>query len=73
LQADQLLRERSYSIDVGAGPTKVHSHVAALTEKRAFPSGSFSSYGMSTPMRRLRARRDRSRRPHEHADAPQGP
>src|SRR5215471_10550922 len=29
LQADQLLREPSYSIDVTAGPTKVHPHVAA--------------------------------------------
>src|ERR1700751_4613463 len=30
LQADQLLRERSYSIYVAAAPTKVHPHVAAI-------------------------------------------
>jgi hypothetical protein len=30
LQADQLLRERSYPIDVTAAPTKVHPHVAAI-------------------------------------------
>jgi hypothetical protein len=30
LQADQLLRERSYSIDVIAAPTKVNPHVAAI-------------------------------------------
>src|SRR5215831_2349864 len=30
LQADQLLRERSYPIGVTAGPTKVHPHVAAI-------------------------------------------
>ena len=30
LQADQLLRERSYPIGVGATPTKVHPHVAAI-------------------------------------------
>jgi hypothetical protein len=30
LQADQLPRERSYPIDVTAGPTKVHPHVAAI-------------------------------------------
>jgi hypothetical protein len=30
LQADQLLRERSYPIDVTAGPTKVDPHVAAI-------------------------------------------
>src|SRR5439155_14922369 len=29
LQADQLLRERSYPIDVTAAPTKVDPHVAA--------------------------------------------
>jgi hypothetical protein len=29
LQGDQLLRERSYPIDVIAGPTKVHPHVEA--------------------------------------------
>src|SRR6516162_8196516 len=31
LQADQLLRERSYPIGVTAGPPKVHPHVAAIT------------------------------------------
>ena len=30
LQADQLLRECSYPIDVTAAPTKVHPHVAAI-------------------------------------------
>jgi hypothetical protein len=30
LQADQLLRERSYPIDVTATPTKVHPHIAAI-------------------------------------------
>jgi hypothetical protein len=30
LQADQLLRERSYPIDVTTAPTKVHPHVAAI-------------------------------------------
>ena len=30
LQADQLLRERSYPIDVTAAPPKVHPHVAAI-------------------------------------------
>jgi hypothetical protein len=30
LQADQLLRERSYPIDVNAAPTKVYPHVAAI-------------------------------------------
>src|SRR5262252_8180595 len=30
LEADQLLRERLYPIDVTAGPTKVHPHVPAI-------------------------------------------
>jgi hypothetical protein len=30
LQADQLPRERSYQIDVTAGPTNVHPHVAVI-------------------------------------------
>jgi hypothetical protein len=30
LQADQLLRERSYPIDVTTTPTKLHAHVAAI-------------------------------------------
>jgi hypothetical protein len=30
VQADQLLRERSYPIDVNAAPTKVYPHVAAI-------------------------------------------
>jgi hypothetical protein len=30
LQANQLLRERSYPIDITTAPTKVNSHVAAI-------------------------------------------
>jgi len=38
LQADQLLRERSYPIGVTAAPTKVHPHVAAVQrETRTIP------------------------------------
>src|SRR5262249_8665111 len=62
-QADQLLRERSYPIDVSAGPTKVHPHVAAI--------------GPTQVRKRLSERRDHSRRraivfvaPHDHADVP---
>src|SRR5262249_8090451 len=63
LLADQLLRERSYPIDLTAGPTKVHPHVAAI--------------GPTQPRKRLSERREvRLRqgtvfvaRP-EHADAP---
>jgi hypothetical protein len=66
LQTDQLLRERSCPINVIAVPTKVHPHVAAigptrvrkgLSERRVatFHTGSFSSNGMSTPMRRIRS------------------
>jgi len=65
LQADQLLRERSHPNVVAAAPSKVHLHVAAHgparsvsacvnAERRGFTTGSFSSYGMSTPMRRTR-------------------
>jgi hypothetical protein len=35
LQADQLLRERPYPIDVTAGPTKVDPHVAAIGPTQA--------------------------------------
>jgi hypothetical protein len=35
LQADQLLRERSYSIEVTAGPANVHLHVAAIGPTQA--------------------------------------
>ena len=63
LQADQLLRERSYPIDVIAGPTKVNPHVAAI--------------GPTQARKRLRERRVASPplrivfvERHEHADAP---
>jgi hypothetical protein len=63
LQADQLLRERLYPIDVSAGPTKVDPHVAAI--------------GPTQGRKRLRERRDVRLlhgivfiAPHEHADAP---
>jgi hypothetical protein len=66
LQADQLLRERSYAIVVTAGPTKEHSHVAAV--------------GPTQVRKRLSERRDLSLRQgivfvarHEHADAPHPP
>jgi hypothetical protein len=66
LQADQLLRERSHPIDVLASPTKVHPQVAAIgpTEVRerlrergnvSFRTGSVSSPGVTTPMRRTRS------------------
>jgi hypothetical protein len=63
LQADQLPRERSYSIDVTAAPSKVHSHVAAI--------------GPTQVRKRLREGREASL-PHgivfvasiEHADEP---
>jgi hypothetical protein len=35
LQADQLLRESLYSIDVIAEPTRVHPHVAAIGQTQA--------------------------------------
>jgi hypothetical protein len=63
LQANQLLRNRSYSIDVSAVPSKVHPHVAAV--------------GPTQARKRLRERGDNSLRQgivfverHEHADAP---
>ena len=63
MQADQLLRQRSYPIDVTAGPPKVHAHVAAI--------------GPTEAHKRLRERKDASLRNeivfvvrHEHADAP---
>jgi hypothetical protein len=63
LQADQLLRKRSYPIGVTAVPPKVHPQVAAI--------------GPTQARKRLRERRDESLRqgivfvePHEHADAP---
>jgi hypothetical protein len=63
LQADQLLRERSYPIDVTVAPTKLHPHVAAV--------------GPTQVRKRLRERREASLIPgiilvarHEHADAP---
>jgi hypothetical protein len=63
LQADQLLRELSYPIDVTARPTKVHSHIAAI--------------GPPQFRKRLRERRIATLpfrivfvAPHEHADAP---
>jgi hypothetical protein len=62
LAADQLPRERSYSIDVGAGPTKVYPHVAI---------------GPTQVRKRLSERKDVSLphgivfvEPDEHADAP---
>jgi hypothetical protein len=62
LQADQLLRERSYSIDVTAGPTKVDPHVATI--------------GPTQARKRLRERREAGLplgivfvARHEHADA----
>jgi hypothetical protein len=61
LQADQLLRERLYPIDVTAVPPTVHPHVAAI--------------GPTRVRKRLRERRDASFRhgivfvaPYEHAD-----
>ena len=63
LQADQLLRERSYPIGVRAAPTKVHPHIAAIAPTQA--------------RKRLRERREvRLVRGivfverHEHANAP---
>src|SRR6202043_1896720 len=62
-QVNQLLRDRSYPIDVTAAPTKVHPHVAAI--------------GPTQVRKRLRERRDAKlhRRivfveRHEHTDAP---
>jgi hypothetical protein len=63
LQADQLLRQHSYSIDVSATPLEVDPHVAALgptqTRKR------LRECGVATlPLRIVFVA------PHEHADAP---
>ena len=63
LQADQLLRKRSYPIDVGAEPPKVHPHVAAIGP---------------TQVRKRLSERGEAKLPlwivfvarHEHADAP---
>jgi hypothetical protein len=64
MQADQLLRERSYPVDVGTEPPKVHPHVAAI--------------GPTQVRKRLSERRYARLRqwivfvgPHEYADAPQ--
>src|SRR6516165_6936046 len=62
-QADQLVRVRSYQIDVTAGPTKVHAHVAAIgstqVRKRLCERGNVSlPHGIVFDVR------------HEHADAP---
>ena len=61
MQADQLLRKRSYPIDVIAAKTKVYPHVAAI--------------GPTQARKRLRERRDARLiivfvAPHDHADAP---
>src|SRR5215472_615726 len=63
LQADQLLRERSYPIDVTAAPPNVHPHVAAI--------------GPTQVRKRLRKRREASLlqgivffATDEHTDAP---
>jgi hypothetical protein len=63
LQADQLLRERSYPIGVITVPSKVHPHVAAI--------------GPTQARERLSERRDVTLKrgivfvaPHEHADTP---
>src|SRR5262249_23480281 len=78
LQADQLLRERSYPIDVSAAPTKVHPNVAAIgptqARKRLRGSGA-ASFPLGIvfvgrhkhadaphPLALLRARRERPRR-----------
>jgi hypothetical protein len=63
LQTDQLLRKRSYPIDVTAAPTKVHPHVDAI--------------GPPQVRKRLRERREATLllkivfvSEHEHADPP---
>jgi hypothetical protein len=66
LQADQLLREHSYPIDVIAEPTNVHPHVAAIdptqVRKRlrerseaTLLLGIVFVPPMSTPIRRIRS------------------
>src|SRR5262249_53480972 len=64
LQADQLLRERSYAIVVTPGPTKEHSHVSAIgptqVRKRLSERGNVGlPHGIVFVAR------------HEHADASQ--
>jgi hypothetical protein len=66
LQTDQLLRRRSYPIDVIAGPPRDNPHVAAI--------------GPTQARKRLSEPRDASLRPgivflvrHEHADPPHAP
>jgi hypothetical protein len=62
LQADQLLRERSNPIDVTAGPTKVHPHVAAIAPTQVRKR--LSEGGVAKlPLRIVFVER------HEHADA----
>jgi hypothetical protein len=63
LVANQLLRQRSYPIDVNAAPTRVNPHVAVI--------------GPAQVRKRLRERRVATLplkivfvSPHEHADAP---
>jgi hypothetical protein len=63
LQADQLLRERSHSIDVCAGPPKVHPNVAAIGPTKVRKR--LSERRVAT----LPLRIDFVLR-HEHADAP---
>jgi hypothetical protein len=63
LQADQLLRERSYPIDVIADPTKVDPHVAAICPTQV--GKRLSERRVATlPIRIVFVAR------HEHADAP---
>jgi hypothetical protein len=63
LQADQLLRERSYPIDVTAAPTKVHPHIAAVGPTQARKR--LRECRVATlPLRIIFVVR------HEHADAP---
>jgi len=64
LQTNELLRERSYPIDVTATQTEFHPHIAAI--------------GPTQVRKRLSERREASLRPgivfiarHEHADPPQ--
>jgi hypothetical protein len=63
LQADQLLRERSYPIFVTAAPTKVHPHVATIGPTQVHKRLS-ERRDVSLPLRIVFVKR------HEHADAP---